>query len=65
MVSQNKCVLSSKYLHEFMPPIDGRPARERYHPMRDALNATGRPIVYSICNWVRNLNNYWGGGGIE
>ncbi|KAI9359301.1 alpha-galactosidase [Zopfochytrium polystomum] len=25
--------------------------KARYNRMRDALNATGRPIVYSICNW--------------
>ncbi len=29
----------------------GRPALERYRAMGDALRATGRPIVYSICNW--------------
>lgn len=23
----------------------------RYKAMADALNATGRPMVYSICNW--------------
>ena len=25
--------------------------RARYEDMRDALNATGRPIVYSMCEW--------------
>ncbi|HZM84759.1 MAG TPA: NPCBM/NEW2 domain-containing protein [Candidatus Limnocylindrales bacterium] len=29
----------------------GRPAAQRYKAMGDALKATGRPIVYSICNW--------------
>ncbi|MFI5911512.1 NPCBM/NEW2 domain-containing protein [Dactylosporangium sp. NPDC051541] len=29
----------------------GRPAYDRYKAMGDALKATGRPIVYSICNW--------------
>ena len=24
---------------------------DRYSAMRDALNATGRPIVYSLCQW--------------
>ena len=24
---------------------------DRYAAMRDALNATGRPILYSLCNW--------------
>lgn len=23
----------------------------RYPPMRDALNATGRPILFSMCEW--------------
>ena len=27
------------------------PAIKRYTPMRDALNATGREIFYSICDW--------------
>ncbi|NGY64375.1 hypothetical protein G7043_36230 [Lentzea sp. NEAU-D13] len=30
---------------------EGRPTVERYKKMGDALKATGRPIVYSICNW--------------
>ncbi|MDG6102283.1 NPCBM/NEW2 domain-containing protein [Dactylosporangium aurantiacum] len=29
----------------------GRPAVQRYKAMGDALKATGRHIVYSICNW--------------
>jgi len=28
-----------------------RPDAERYRAMGEALRATGRPIVYSICNW--------------
>eukprot|EP01100_Stratorugosa_tubuloviscum_P003331 TRINITY_DN1801_c1_g1_i2.p1 TRINITY_DN1801_c1_g1~~TRINITY_DN1801_c1_g1_i2.p1 ORF type:complete len:382 (-),score=180.94 TRINITY_DN1801_c1_g1_i2:1195-2340(-) len=39
----------------------------RYPPMRDALNKTGRPIFYSICEWGRenpatwapNVGNSW------
>ncbi len=30
---------------------DGVPGLTRYTDMRDALNATGRPIFYSICSW--------------
>ncbi|KAK7350818.1 hypothetical protein VNO77_09802 [Canavalia gladiata] len=29
----------------------GIPPKKRYPPMRDALNATGRKIFYSICEW--------------
>lgn len=29
----------------------GRPDVDRYRAMGEALRATGRPIVYSICNW--------------
>jgi alpha-galactosidase len=29
----------------------GRPALERYKAMGDALKASGRAIVYSLCNW--------------
>ena len=32
----------------------GQPAVERYTAMRDALAATGRDIVYSICEWGEN-----------
>jgi alpha-galactosidase len=38
------------------------PARERYAAMRDALAATGRPIVYSICNWGQDRVWAWGSG---
>ena len=29
----------------------GLSGQQRYTAMRDALAATGRPIVYSLCNW--------------
>jgi hypothetical protein len=32
----------------------GVPAEKRYTAMRDALRKTGRPIVYSICEWGEN-----------
>ena len=28
--------------------------------MRDALNATGRPILYSLCNWGTGNPHLWG-----
>ncbi|MGD1221809.1 NPCBM/NEW2 domain-containing protein [Streptomyces krungchingensis] len=34
-------------------------ARRRYTTMRDALKATGRPIVYSICEWGENKPWEW------
>ena len=30
---------------------DGTSPKVRYPPMRDALNATGRPILFSMCEW--------------
>lgn len=36
------------------------PARIRYPAMRDALNKTGRPIFYSICNWGLEDTWEWG-----
>jgi alpha-galactosidase len=30
---------------------EGQPDAARYQAMGDALRATGRPIVYSLCNW--------------
>ncbi|MEU3983568.1 NPCBM/NEW2 domain-containing protein [Streptomyces sp. NPDC026672] len=39
----------------------GVDARTRYTTMRDALRATGRPIVYSICEWGENKPWEWAG----
>ncbi|MFE9779984.1 NPCBM/NEW2 domain-containing protein [Streptomyces sp. NPDC005775] len=39
----------------------GVDAIERYTTMRDALAATGRPIVYSICEWGQNRPWEWAG----
>jgi alpha-galactosidase len=39
---------------------DNRPALERYTKMRDALKKTGRPIVFSICEWGQNQPWLWG-----
>ncbi|KAH6802226.1 Melibiase family protein [Perilla frutescens var. frutescens] len=33
--------------------------QERYPPMRDALNATGRTIFYSLCEWGVNDPALW------
>mmetsp|Transcript_36919 Transcript_36919/g.80422 ORF Transcript_36919/g.80422 Transcript_36919/m.80422 type:complete len:653 (-) Transcript_36919:166-2124(-) len=33
---------------------------QAYKRMRDALNATGRPIVYSLCNWGGDAVWRWG-----
>jgi alpha-galactosidase len=33
---------------------------QRYSAMRDALKATGRPIVYSLCEWGINQPWEWG-----
>lgn len=38
---------------------EGVDAKERYTTMRDALAATGRPIVYSICEWGENKPWEW------
>lgn len=37
----------------------GVDAQQRYRTMRDALKATGRPIVYSICEWGENKPWEW------
>lgn len=38
----------------------GRTAIQRFTTMRDALVATGRPIVFSICNWGLEQVQKWG-----
>jgi alpha-galactosidase len=40
----------------------GRDAVQRYTAMRDALLRTGRPIVYSICEWGQNKPWTWAKG---
>ncbi|MCU1683206.1 MAG: Conserved putative secreted protein [Amycolatopsis sp.] len=37
-----------------------RPAIDRYKAMGDALKATGRPIVYALCEWGQNKSWLWG-----
>ncbi|MEV0372711.1 NPCBM/NEW2 domain-containing protein [Streptomyces sp. NPDC050636] len=37
----------------------GVDAKQRYRTMGDALKATGRPIVYSICEWGENKPWEW------
>jgi alpha-galactosidase len=37
-----------------------RPALARYSAMGAALRATGRPIVYSLCEWGQNQPWLWG-----
>ncbi|MED6208136.1 Alpha-galactosidase 3 [Stylosanthes scabra] len=39
----------------------GIPPKDRYPPMRDALNATGRTIFYSICEWGEDDPALWAG----
>lgn len=34
--------------------------RQSYEIMRDALNATGRPILYSLCSWGSGQPHLWG-----
>ncbi|NUO97965.1 MAG: alpha-galactosidase [Nonomuraea sp.] len=38
----------------------GKNGQQRYTAMRDALAATGRPIVYSLCNWGQENVWTWG-----
>jgi alpha-galactosidase len=37
----------------------GQSAQQRYTTMRDALRATGRPILFSICEWGQNQPWNW------
>lgn len=39
---------------------EGIKPEERYPVMRDALNATGRPIFYSLCEWGEDDPATWG-----
>ncbi|HEX8848782.1 MAG TPA: alginate lyase family protein, partial [Gemmatimonadaceae bacterium] len=39
---------------------ENRPAVQRYTAMGDAIRATGRPMVYSLCEWGQNRPWEWG-----
>ncbi|MER7564311.1 ricin-type beta-trefoil lectin domain protein [Streptomyces sp. NPDC097941] len=41
---------------------NGVSAQSRYTAMRDALAATGLPILYSLCNWGQDNVWTWGAG---
>jgi alpha-galactosidase len=41
---------------------NGVPGQSRYTAMRDALASTGRPILYSLCNWGQENVWTWGAG---
>ncbi|QKW10288.1 NPCBM/NEW2 domain-containing protein [Streptomyces sp. NA04227] len=41
---------------------EGVDAKQRYTTMRDALKATGRPMVFSICEWGQNKPWEWAKG---
>ena len=43
---------------------DGSAPEVRYPPMRDALNATGRPVLYSICEWGLDNPATWAPGAL-
>ncbi|GIH44666.1 alpha-galactosidase [Microbispora corallina] len=38
----------------------GKTGQQRYTAMRDALAATGRPILFSLCNWGQESVWTWG-----
>jgi alpha-galactosidase len=41
-------------------PANQKEPRQLYSVMRDALNATGRPVVFSLCNWGVGQPHLWG-----
>ena len=43
-------------------PENQKQPQQLYSVMRDALNATGRPIMFSLCNWGVGSPHKWGHG---
>ncbi|CAE7510649.1 AGAL3 [Symbiodinium sp. KB8] len=41
---------------------EGIPPRVRYPPMRDALNSSGRSILFSMCEWGVDQPAFWAPG---
>ena len=46
--------------YDFCNMNNGESERHAYSRMRDALNATGRPILYSLCSWGGGSPHLWG-----
>lgn len=61
------CLFSVDYLKYDNCNTDGTSSKTRYPVMRDALNASGRPIFFSMCqwgqedpwNWAAPVGNSW------
>ena len=51
------CAGGNKYDNCATVPVEVMTVRARYEAMRDALNATGRPILYCMCEW--GVSNPW------
>lgn len=45
-INDNKCKMQTDCPDEKTPP-----AEKRFSAMKDALNSTGRPILFAISNW--------------
>jgi alpha-galactosidase len=54
--------LGADYLKYDWCNTEGIDARGAYATMRDALLATGRPMVFSMCEWGNNKPWLWGAG---
>ena len=54
--------LGADYLKYDWCNTEGIDARGAYATMRDALLATGRPMVFSMCEWGNNKPWLWGRG---
>ena len=48
------------YVKEDWCNTEGLEPQSAYSTMRDCLNATGRPIVFSLCDWGRGKVWQWG-----
>lgn len=46
--------------YDWCSTLDGQNAKSSYANIRAALDATGRPIVLSICEWGKNQPWLWG-----
>lgn len=46
--------------YDFCNMNNGESEKSAYSRMRDALNATGRPILYSLCSWGGGAPHKWG-----
>lgn len=62
-VKEDWCYMETCIVEEGCPvPVPHETAYDAYRKMGEALNSTGRPVVFSLCSWGHGDAQVWGEG---